>query len=127
MAKLYCLPITKAAHLQPVCAPTEVYSVTRRLLAVQKVVEECGFEDIVPKVGDRCLSVVPSMHTSGLQQQPAHRPRMSTTHHPVHTAAAQVWVERVDAVLPGSGFHAFWHAIWMELAAGVSLEAYMHK
>ena len=50
IAKLYCLPMSKEAHLRPVCSSHEVYNVTRRLLAVQKVAEECGFEDIVPKV-----------------------------------------------------------------------------
>ena len=88
VAKLYCLPIPKGVEaLPPVCAPDDVYNVTRRLMAVQKVVEECGFEDIVPRV----------------------------------------WTERLDAVLPGIGFHAYWHAIWLEYADGVSVESFLHK
>lgn len=33
----------------PTCAPEAILKNMRLLLAIEKVVEECGFEDIVPK------------------------------------------------------------------------------
>jgi hypothetical protein len=29
----------------------------------------------------------------------------------------------VNAVIPGLGFHIYWHAVWMERAPGVSLQS----
>lgn len=33
----------------------------------------------------------------------------------------RVWVERVQAVTPGLGFHISWPALWMDLARGATL------
>ncbi len=35
----------------------------------------------------------------------------------------RVWVAPVNAVIPGLGFHIYWHAVWMERAPGVSVQS----
>ena len=38
-----------------------------------------------------------------------------------------MWVEKVNAVIPGIGYHVRWFGLWMELADGISLENFFHK
>ena len=38
-----------------------------------------------------------------------------------------MWVEKVNAVIPGIGFHVRWFGLWMELADGISLENFLQK
>eukprot|EP00798_Chlamydomonas_sp_ICE-L_P012582 gene12582-15806_t len=77
VTKGYCMPISKRTVLRGI----------RLQLALQKLSDECGFEDIVPRV----------------------------------------WSDKVDAVVPGQGYHIRWHGLWMEYVNGVSLENYLHK
>eukprot|EP00955_Chlamydomonas_euryale_P026502 279676-Chlamydomonas_euryale.AAC.1 len=65
------------AHLSP-----PLHAFRRLLLAIEQVAEDCGLDDIVPKV----------------------------------------WVEEVNGVIPGVGYHIRWLALWMEQAEGISLE-----
>ena len=59
-------PLLLALALQvPTCAPEAILKNMRLLLAIEKLVEECGFEDIVPAT----------------------------------------WVDKVNAHVPGIGFH----------------------
>ena len=39
----------------------------------------------------------------------------------------KLWVEKINAVIPGIGFHVRWHGLWMEVAEGVSMENFLHK
>ena len=39
----------------------------------------------------------------------------------------KLWVEKINAVIPGVGFHVRWHGLWMEVAEGVSMENFLHK
>ena len=38
-----------------------------------------------------------------------------------------MWVEKVNAVIPGLGFHVRWFGLWMELADGISMENFLRK
>eukprot|EP00798_Chlamydomonas_sp_ICE-L_P018469 gene18469-24960_t len=86
--KIYCMPIAKRENGNvPLCAPSTVLKNMRLLLAIQKVSEECGLNDIVPKI----------------------------------------WVDRVDAIVPGMGYHIRWHGLWAEFADGVSMENFLNR
>ena len=88
VAKVYCVPVPKReGGKYPTCAPSTVLKNMRLLLAIQKLRDECGFEDLVPRV----------------------------------------WVDRVDGVMPGLGYHIRWHGLWMEYVHGVSLENILNK
>ena len=39
----------------------------------------------------------------------------------------KLWVEKINAVIPGLGFNVRWHGLWMEVATGVSMENFLHK
>ena len=39
----------------------------------------------------------------------------------------KVWVEKVNAVIPGLGYHVRWFGLWMEVAEGISMENFLQK
>ncbi len=45
----------------------------------------------------------------------------------VCVCVSQVWVDKVDAVMPEHGYHIRWHGLWMEYVPGVSLESLLHR
>lgn len=85
---MYCMPLTKRPGARlPTCAPQAILRNMRLLLAIQMLSDECGFQDIIPRI----------------------------------------WVDRVNAPVPGIGYHVRWHGLWMELADGVSMENVLNK
>ncbi|KAG1662705.1 hypothetical protein FOA52_014570 [Chlamydomonas sp. UWO 241] len=88
VVKVYCMPLPKRPGAKvPTCAPQAILRNMRLLLALQKLSDECGFTDIVPRL----------------------------------------WVEKVNAPVPGLGFHIRWHGLWMEVADGISMENLLNK
>ncbi|KAG1655370.1 hypothetical protein FOA52_012097 [Chlamydomonas sp. UWO 241] len=83
VVKVYCLPLEKypGATIPTRCPTHHVLRNARVLLSIQKVVDECGFNDIVPRL----------------------------------------WVDKVNAPVPGHGYHVDWHGLWQEVASGVSM------
>ncbi len=69
------------------CWPLQVSERLQLLLALQRVRDDCGFQDIVPAM----------------------------------------WLDPVNAVMPGTGYHIQWYALWMELAPGISFEAILRN
>lgn len=54
-------------------------------------------------------------------------PNPSLLHPPSRLGVAadilpKVWVEPVNGVIPGNGYHIQWLGLWMEQAEGISLE-----
>lgn len=64
------------------CWPLQVAERMQLLLALQRLRDDCGFQDIVPAM----------------------------------------WLDPVNAVMPGTGYHIQWYALWMEHAPGISME-----
>lgn len=86
--KVYCMPLPKKPGARvPSCAPETILKNMKLLLGLEKVAEDCGFLDIIPRL----------------------------------------WVEKVNAVVPGIGFHIRWYGLWMEVAEGVSMENFLHR
>ncbi|GFR49181.1 hypothetical protein Agub_g11205, partial [Astrephomene gubernaculifera] len=51
VVKLYCLPLPKRPGAKlPQCRPARTAEVMRQLMAVDKLAQECGFTDIVPRM-----------------------------------------------------------------------------
>jgi len=92
IVKVSCIPVAKLhdrkagepghTAAKPRCFADHSANFARLLLAIEQVAEDCGLDDIVPKV----------------------------------------WVEEVNGVIPGVGYHIRWLALWMEQAEGISLE-----
>ncbi|MEW5307325.1 MAG: hypothetical protein WDW36_009731 [Sanguina aurantia] len=81
--KVACIPVGKTASEKfPRCQAELAAEDARVYYAVERIAEECGLMDVIPKV----------------------------------------WVERVNGVIPGIGYHVRWLAVWMEQAGGISLE-----
>lgn len=86
--KVYCMPLPKRPGAKiPSCAPETILKNMRLLLGIEKVAEECGFLDIIPKL----------------------------------------WVGRVNAIIPGLGYHVRWYGLFMQVAEGISMEGFLHR
>lgn len=40
---------------------------------------------------------------------------------------ANTWVEPVNGIIPGSGFHVTWDGLWLEQASGVSMDQFVNE
>lgn len=56
-------------------------------------------------------------------QPPDQPPNQLTNHQPPNYPTAQVWLAPLRAVVPGTGYVVYWHALWQEQAAGITLHA----
>lgn len=63
VVKVYCMPLPKRPGAKiPLCAPSTILKNMRLLLAIEKIVEECGFQDIIPAVWvDKVNAPVPDI------------------------------------------------------------------
>mmetsp|Transcript_5477 Transcript_5477/g.12120 ORF Transcript_5477/g.12120 Transcript_5477/m.12120 type:complete len:525 (+) Transcript_5477:133-1707(+) len=63
VAKVYCMPLPKRQGGRvPTCAPDTILKNMKLLLAIEKIREECGFEDLIPKIWvDQISAVVPDL------------------------------------------------------------------
>ncbi|KAL6755005.1 hypothetical protein V8C86DRAFT_2686314 [Haematococcus lacustris] len=88
VVKVYCMPIPKRPGARvPSCSPLTVLRTMMLMMALERISQDCGLDDILPNV----------------------------------------WVDRIEAVVPGIGFHIRWYGLWMELIPGISLENFLHK
>eukprot|EP00195_Chlamydomonas_chlamydogama_P015552 CAMPEP_0202899652 /NCGR_PEP_ID=MMETSP1392-20130828/7827_1 /ASSEMBLY_ACC=CAM_ASM_000868 /TAXON_ID=225041 /ORGANISM="Chlamydomonas chlamydogama, Strain SAG 11-48b" /LENGTH=462 /DNA_ID=CAMNT_0049585895 /DNA_START=182 /DNA_END=1570 /DNA_ORIENTATION=- len=83
IVKVACIPVSKHnSKVHPKCMAEPASRFAKLYLAIEMLAEDCGLQDIIPKV----------------------------------------WVEHVNGVIPGVGYHIRWLGIWMEQAEGISLE-----
>lgn len=40
---------------------------------------------------------------------------------------ANTWIEPVNGIIPGSGFHVRWDGLWLEQASGVSIDQFVNE
>lgn len=58
MTKLYCVPISKREGGKvPTCSPVTVLKNMQLLLALERISQDCGLDDIIPKVIVNALEV----------------------------------------------------------------------